>query len=87
MDDVGLDDPLVGVADAEAVDRAGHVPVDEHVGRSQQVPEDVPTLGPAQVERHAALVLVHLQVGRAVVRGDLAEHVAQVVAAAPATRP
>src|SRR5262249_17455690 len=48
----------------------------------QQIKEDLVPVGAPEVESEAALVAVDLDVRRAVVGRDLAEHVAQVVAAA-----
>ena len=47
----------------------------------EQLPEQLAALVGAHVERDAALVAIHLQMRRALVGHDLAEHVAEVVAA------
>jgi hypothetical protein len=82
VDQVGLHRPQRVVVDLEPLARLGEEARDEHVGSGEQLVEDGEALGLADVERHAPLVLVHLEVGGAVVRCDLAQHVAQVVAAA-----
>ena len=78
--DVGLDGDLRVVPDPEAVEGVGGVAVHEHVSGGDEGPEDLAARLGAQVEGDAALVLVDLEVRRAVVRLDLAQEVAEVVA-------
>src|SRR3984893_6414193 len=80
VDDVRLDLPLRLVADAEPLaGRAGEA-VDKDVGRAQQLPEQLAPLVPAQVDGDAALVAVVQQVVGAVLRGDDAADIPDVIA-------
>ncbi len=80
VDDVRLHGALRFVADAHAIADVGDEAVDEHVGCRDETEEDLPALLAAEIEREAPLVLVHLQVRRAVAGRELPEEVTDVVA-------
>lgn len=77
--DVRLALALLLVPHPEPVERVAGVAVKEDVRGGEQPPEDLLPRGRVEVQRHAALVLVDLHVGGAVVRRDLAKEVTQVV--------
>ena len=77
--DASLAPPLLLIPDSEAVSNAGEIPIDEDIGGLVQSPEQLPSALLAQVEGQTPLVLVHLNVGRTVMRRDNPTEVADVI--------